>query len=130
MPKKQEEYHLQKQVCQYLRLQYPEILFSSDTIASCALTMPQAVRNKAIQKEGFKMPDLCIWKPSGKFHACFIELKAKSPYSKKGELYNDKHLLGQADTLDKLFALGYDTYFAWTLDMAKDIIDNYLKSDK
>ena len=46
---KHPEYDLQKTVCQYLEMQYPKVLFLSDTIASVKLTKQQAVRNKAIQ---------------------------------------------------------------------------------
>lgn len=75
MAKQQLEYQLQKQVCQYLQAQYPQLLFLSDTIASCKLTQPQATRNKAIQKEGFKTPDLLILEPRGKFSGLFYRIK-------------------------------------------------------
>lgn len=128
MAKRQVEFHLQKQVCQYLRSQYPELLFSSDTIAAVSLTMPQAVRNKAVQKEGFKMPDLCIWKPVGKYAGLMIELKKESPFLEGGvTLSRDKHIQEQWKTMQQLNELGYVACWAWTFDMAKDIIDNYLK---
>ena len=93
---KHPEYKLQKAVCQYLEMQYPNVLFLSDTIASVKLTMQQAVRNKAIQKKGFKCPDLLILEPS-KFGHCglFLELKIKSPFKKNGEVYENDHLKGQ-----------------------------------
>jgi len=48
--KKQPEYALQTQVCNYLRIKYKEVLFMSDTVASIKLTQAQAIRNKAILK--------------------------------------------------------------------------------
>lgn len=123
-----DEYHLQTQVCDYLRLQYPKVLFFSDTIASVKLTMGQAIRNKKIQKEGFKMPDLMILHPNKHgFHGLCIELKIESPYKQNGELYSDKHLQGQAETIKQLCELGYVAAFAWTFDMAKKNIDDYMK---
>ena len=47
------EYNLQKQVCRYLNLKHPKVLYMSDTIANLKLTKQQAGRNKAIQKDGF-----------------------------------------------------------------------------
>jgi len=128
------EYNLQKSICKYLDLQFKDVLYLSDTIASCKLTLPQATRNKAIQKEGFKCPDLIIFKPkfnadnSFKYLGLFIELKIESPYLKDGlNLKADKHIQGQAETMNKLYAEGYSCHFAWSFSQAKDIIDNYLK---
>ena len=127
MAKQQLEYQLQKQVCQYLRLQYPNVLFMSDSIAFCHLTMPQAVRNKAVQKEGFKCPDLVILEPRGGHNGLFIELKKESPYLKGGNLSTNAHIQGQAKTIADLKAKGYWACFAWGFDMAKDIIDDYME---
>jgi len=124
--KQQPEYSLQKQVTAYLRLQYPQTLFMSDTIAAVRLTIPQQVRNKSIQKSDFHCPDLIIFEPKGCFHVLFIELKAKSPYKKSGELLKDEHLESQQQTIYLLNGLGYYAQFAWTFEMAKEIIDNYM----
>jgi len=124
---KHPEFELQKQVCKYLDLQWPKILYISDTIAAVKLTMPQAIRNKQIQKQGFKTPDLIIFHPNKYFHGLFLELKVKSPYQRNGQLYSDDHLQGQQDTLNDLSKLGYFAQFAWSFEMAKGIIDNYLK---
>ena len=77
---KHPEYELQKQVCVYLELQYKSAVFLSDTVANCKLTAMQATRNKAIQKQGFKTPDLIILEPRGDYHGLLIELKVKSPF--------------------------------------------------
>ena len=121
---KHQEYDLQKQVCQYLRMQYPKVLFMSDTVASLKLTMGQAVRNKAIQKEGFKTPDLIIFHPNRDFKGLFIELKTESPFNKKGKC-KSPHIQGQHDTIEELSRLGYCANFAWSFDMAKTMIDEY-----
>ncbi|MES2397921.1 MAG: hypothetical protein V4549_18055 [Bacteroidota bacterium] len=125
---KHNEYQLQKQVCQWLSIQHPKVLFLSDTIASCKLTMGQAVRNKAIQKEGFKTPDLIILHPTNLYHGLFIELKIKSPFKKDGTLLKDEHLEGQQKTMEQLMNKGYKCYFAWSFEMATKAIEKYLEN--
>lgn len=130
MPKHQPEYHLQCQVCSYLEWQYPNVLFLTDTIAAIKLTLPQQVRNKKVQKKGFKCPDLTVFHPAGDYAGLFIELKAETPYKKDGTLKKNEHLEGQAETMRKLTERGYQCHFAWSFEQCKDIIDNYLKQGK
>lgn len=125
--KKQPEFLLQKQICQYLKIQYPDVVFLSDTVASVKLTMPQQQRNKAIQKDGFKCPDLLILEPRGGYAGLFLELKAKCPLKKDGTLFKNKHLEEQSESLKKLRNKGYYAVFSWGFEMTKNIIDKYLK---
>lgn len=120
------EYDLQVAVCRYLNYQYAHVLFMSDTIASVKLTAPQAIRNKQIQKDSFKCPDIIIFEPRGQYHGLFIELKKESPYKKNGELFANDHLQGQAKTMQDLIARGYLCHFAWSFEQAKSMIDSYL----
>lgn len=124
---KHKEYELQKQVCEYLNAQYPDVLYMSDTIASVKLTLPQGARNKAIQKQGFKTPDLIIFEPNKHYFGLFIELKTESPYKKNGEIKSNEHLQGQEKTLKELIQKGYDAGFAWSFEMTKEIIDIYMR---
>ena len=127
--KKQPEYLLQCQICKYLEIQHPKVLFMSDTIASLRLTIPQQIRNKKIQKRDFKTPDLLIFEPKGKYHGLFIELKNESPFKKDGTIkasQND-HLLLQQKTLNKLMVKGYIACFSWTFENTIALINNYLK---
>ena len=122
------EYDLQVAVCRYLSYQYADILFTSDTIANLKLTQTQASRNKKIQKNGFKCPDILILEPRNNFSGLFIELKLETPFKKDGQIKasaND-HLKGQLETIEKLNAKGYFCCFSWSFDMTKEIIDNYL----
>jgi len=126
---KHPEYELQKQVCRYLELQYANVLFLSDTVASVKLTIGQATRNKKIQKSGFKCPDLLILERRGDYGGLFIELKTEAPYRLDGKIkasQND-HLKLQAETLEKLCTKGYLATFAWSFDQCKTLIDNYMK---
>lgn len=128
MRKEQPEYQLQKQVCQYLNIQYPKVMYLSDTVAAVKLTIPQQVRNKAIQKEGFKCPDLLILQPNKYNSGLFIELKAKTPYKSNGfVLLSNPHVEAQAETLNQLNKIGYYACFSWSFEDCKSIIDSYMK---
>lgn len=120
------EYELQKQICQYIRYQYPNVFFLSDTIASVKLTMSQAVRNKAIQNNEFHCPDLLILQPNKQYHGLCLELKIESPYKRNGELKTSEHLQNQGKTIYKLNKLGYKALFVWSFEQAKKEIDNYI----
>ena len=126
------EYDLQKSICTYLKRQYPQINFLSDTVASVKLTAIQGVRNKAIQKDGFKAPDLMIFKPKNGYAGLFIELKTESPFYKGQycELKKNAHIEQQSKDLTRLNIEGYFASFAWSFDMAKAIIDYYMNESK
>ena len=126
---KHDEYELQRQISWYLHVQYYDVLFLSDTIANLKLTKMQAIRNKRIQKEGFKTPDLLILEPRNGFSGLFIELKIATPFKKDGVIKasTKDHLKGQLESIEKLKAKGYFCCFSWNFDMTKDILDNYLK---
>lgn len=123
---KHPEYHLQVQVCAYLNAQYSQVEYLSDTVANIKLTMPQAVRNKKIQKDGFKCPDLIIFEPRGGYYGLFIELKVRSPFKLNGDFKKNEHLEGQAETIKVLTAKGYYATFATGFEEAKQVIDEYM----
>lgn len=127
---KHNEYNLQKAVCQYLNLQYPDILYLSDTIANLKLSIPQQVRNKAIQKNGFHCPDLLILEPNNSYKGLFIELKTATPYKLNGEIKasSKNHLSNQENTIIKLNEKGYKSFFAWEFETIIKEIDEYLKN--
>jgi hypothetical protein len=129
--KQQPEYDLQKGVCKFLNLQYPKVLYLSDTIASIKLTKPQQGRNKAIQKTGFNCPDLLILQPNETYKGLFIELKVLTPFKKNGELKAsaNNHLLNQWNTIQDLNQLGYFACFSWGLEMTINIINLYIKNE-
>lgn len=119
------EYDLQKSICKYLELKYPKVAYLSTGIPFY-LTKIQGARNKSIQKNGFKMPDLVILQPNYYHAGLFIELKIKTPYKQNGELKKDEHLQGQQNTINQLNELGYFATFAVGFDEAREIIDNYM----
>ena len=125
---KHEEYELQKSVARYLSYQYPDVDFLSDTIASVKLTERQAGRNKLVQKNGFKCPDVLILEPRKGYCGLFIELKTETPFKKDGTIKASQkdHLKLQHECLQKLSLKGYKAEFSWSFDMTKQIIDEYL----
>lgn len=126
---KHEEFDLQVAVSKYLSHQYLNVLFISDTIANLKLTPMQAGRNKRIQKNGFKTPDLLILEARNGFNGLFIELKLETPFKKDGNIkasQND-HLKGQLESIELLNSKGYKACFSWGFEMTKNIIDGYLK---
>ena len=120
---KEENFHLA--VCDYIRMQYPNVLFNSD-MSGVKLTMGQAIKAKKLRScKGF--PDLVIYEPRGEFKGLFIELKREGEklLNRNGELRTE-HLKEQWEVMQKLIERGYNCSFAVGFDQAKMYIDNYL----
>ena len=120
---KEENLHLA--VCNYIRMQYPDVLFNSD-MSGVKLTMGQAIKAKRLRScKGF--PDLVIYEPRGEHKALFLELKREGEkiYNKNGGLKSD-HLKEQDEVMQKLRNKGYACTFAIGFEQAKMYIDNYL----
>jgi len=119
---------LHKQVCQYLRLQYPNVLFNSDLAGATKLTMGQAVAMKSLRSNrGF--PDIAIYEPRHGMPGLFIELKAEGTklYKKDGVTPATPHLAEQMDCIHKLTERGYYARICVGFDQTRMIIDEYLK---
>jgi len=88
----------------------------------------QASRNKQIQKNGFKCPDLIILEPRKGYAGLLIELKKESPFKKDGvTLYKNEHLEAQQKSIDDLISKGYLAFFKWEFDDIKELINWYMK---
>lgn len=126
------EFTLQQQVSKYLKYQYPTVMFLSDTVANLKLTETQKKRNKSIQCQNFKCPDILILEPNEDYKGLFIELKIDTPFKKNGEIKASKndHLKNQLKTITELNSKGYYACFSWSFDMTKKIIDTYFKKNK
>lgn len=127
---------LQCHVADYLRLQYPNVLFHSDYGAGIKLTPGQAIKQKRQNGGRRAWPDMFIAEPrtvvvgKDKYHyaGLFIELKRDSTriLTKNGTLVADAHIREQYDLLVDLEQRGYKASFAVGFDQAKQIIDEYL----
>lgn len=125
------ELELQAQVADYLRLQYPDVLFHSDFGSGIKLTKGQAVKQKRLQGGRRAWPDMFIAEPKSVgelyYDGLFIELKREGTrlVKKNGEPASE-HIREQAETLRDLRQRGYVAGFACGFDEAKKIIDGYL----
>jgi len=101
----------------------------SDTVASLRLTMGQAMRNKAIQKDGFKTPDLIILETKGMYCGLFIELKTTDDdlFKKRSKDLKNDHVIGQYKSIKDLRSKGYFACFCSGFDETKTVIDTYMK---
>lgn len=124
--KKQPEYELQVAVTKFISWQWPSVFFLSDVKAAVKLTIPQQVRLKKIQKEGFNCPDLIIFEARRGYNGMFLELKAESPFKKDGKLKSSEHLQYQQNTILALGKRGYHAAFYWDFETIKTEINWYL----
>ena len=141
MIKKEEEIHLR--VCDYLRKNYPDVLFRTDFSSGMKMSPGQAAKHKKFQKSR-AWPDLFIaesgvveFKEDGliahlRKNGMFLELKAEGTrlYKKDGTLRKNKHIEEQSEMLDKLNESGYYARFAVGYDEAIQIITDYLGEPK
>ena len=120
------EKQVRRQVCLWIKAQYPHLIFKSDTTSGMKLSIGQAMQNKMLQSErGY--PDLFIAEPRAEYHGLFIELKKDdSIYKKDGTLRENIHVKEQDLVLDKLREKGYYATFACGFENARNIIRYYL----
>lgn len=121
------EEQLHMMVCDYIRMQYPDVLFRTD-MGGVKLTMGQAIKAKRMNGGRRAWPDLFVAARRGRYGGLFIELKNKNIYRKDGTLLKSEHLAEQQAVLDSLCAAGYCAVFAVGFTDAKMVIDNYLSS--
>jgi len=122
--KKQEE-SLHKAVCNFLKLQFPDLIFTSES-GGIRLTMGQAVKAKSLRSES-KLPDLLVMEPRGGYSGLFIEIKKESVWLRDGSLSKDKHVQAQGKVLDRLKNKGYYAVFGCGIDGTMSIINTYMK---
>ena len=125
---KQSEASLHQQVVNYLKWQYPNVLFRTDFAAGIKMTIGQAVKHKKLQKCK-AWPDLFIAEKHGNYNGLFIEIKkAKEDiYLKSGAFKNDVHINEQREMLEELRKRGYAAFFGCGFESIIVIINEYLK---
>ena len=123
--KKEESLHVA--VCKYIKLQYPDLIFSSEN-GGIRLTMGQSVKAKSLRSQA-KLPDLWILEPRGGYCGLLIELKKESVWLRDGSLSKNKHVQAQAAVLTRLRKKGYLAVFSCGLNATKIIIDAYMKRE-
>ena len=115
-----------RQVVDYIKIQYPKVIFHTDFAAGNKMTIGQAIQNSKLQSDkGF--PDLFIPYPKNCYSGLFLEIKAsrEKVFKKDGSLKKDEHVEIQANMLARLTKLGYRAQFGCGFEHCKSIIDNY-----
>ncbi len=125
----QSENSVHFQVGQYLKLQYPSVLFHTDSSGEL-WTEAQRFRMAKINK-GNGWPDLMIAHPVGSRHGLFLELKKnrEAMFKADGVTFKTSLIVTQHKILMHLRGLNYAAYFACGFDEAKQLIDNYLSGN-
>jgi hypothetical protein len=120
------EESLQIAVSSYLKLQYPDVIFTSES-SGIRLTMGQAVKAKKM-RSNCKLPDMIVLEPRGIFKGMCLELKKEGTVVfKKDGTPRAGDITEQYDTLVRLSQRGYYAKFAIGFDDAKAHIDNYFQ---
>lgn len=117
---------LQEQVATYIKIKYPDIIFTSE---SSGIRVPMSIAKQMKKcRSGKDLPDLIILEPRKGYHGCCIELKKETAeiYKKDGSLRKNEHVEGQEEILLNLKEKGYFTSFAIGFDHAISLIDFYL----
>lgn len=128
---KKEEFDLQCDVCRFIKIKYPDVLFRSD-LAGIKMSIGQARKIKRLLNTR-AYPDLHILEPAiirgVKYSGLCIEIKLniEEIYKKDGELRISKHIQEQHAMLLELRKRGYvaDWGYGWENIIQK--IDDYLR---
>lgn len=128
MSSKAEE-QIQLAIVNYLRYQYPSVIFHSDFGSGIKLTMGQAIKQKRLNGGRRAWPDMLLAEPKSGYHALFIELKREGVriFKQDGTLVSDEHIREQFDMLADLRQRGYAAEFGIGFDATKKLIDDYMK---
>ena len=131
--KNKAEERLQLKVCNYLKQNYPDVIFFCDVASGLHLPIWIAsLHSKMRSSKG--LPDLFIAEPIfGKhegdesFSGLFIELKKEGLRLKNGGLPKTEHISEQCVIIQRLRESGYKAEFGVGYDECKKLIDDYLK---
>lgn len=115
-----------RMVSDFMRYQYPDVLYQFDYGSGLYMTKGQATKQKRINRfRGW--PDLHIAQPNKDCHGLFIEIKKEGTRLKKKDgSWASDHIAEQADMLERLEFRGYKAVFGVGFEEVKKIIDDYL----
>lgn len=124
---KVKESSVHQQVVNYLKSQYPKVIFRTDFAAGIKMSIGQAVKHKSLQQSR-AFPDITIFYPTTAGHALFIEIKRSKDevFKKDGALREYPHLWEQKAMMNKLIDLGYCARWGCGFDETKEIIDSWI----
>lgn len=129
MRKTEENLHLK--ICDYLRKNYPDVLFRTDFSSGMKMSPGQAAKHKKFQKSR-AWPDLFIAESNTLASGLFLEIKAENVivFKKNGEIRQNKHLIEQDKMLKELRSKGYRARFVIGYKQAIFEIQEYLGKPK
>lgn len=129
MRKTEENLHLK--ICDYLRKNYPDVLFRTDFSSGMKMSPGQAAKHKKFQK-GRAWPDLFIAESNNFASGLFLEIKAENVivFNMNGKVRKNKHLIEQDKMLKELRKKGYRARFAIGYNQAIFEIQQYLGEPK
>ena len=129
MRKTEENLHLK--ICDYLRKNYPDVLFRTDFSSGMKMTPGQAAKHKKFQKSR-AWPDLFIAESNNFASGLFLEIKAEDVvvFNRNGKIRKNKHLIEQDKMLKELRKKGYRARFAIGYNQAIFEIQQYLGEPK
>jgi hypothetical protein len=122
------EEKLQIAISTYLKVQYPDVYFMSDS-SGLRLPMGLAVKAKK-QRSKHAQLDLVILEPRGSFHGLILELKKDNSevYKKDGHFRKSEHVEAQNKSIEHLIDKRYFCCYGFGFEHTKEIIDLYLES--
>ena len=126
MKRQRQEESVHIAIAAYLRLQYPNVLFTSESSGIRVNIRLRSVLKQ--QRSTHKQPDMIILQPKGIFHGLILEIKKdySDVFLKNGSISKKAHIQEQNATIVMLRELGYCAMFACGFDDAKSKIDNYM----
>lgn len=133
--KKEEK--VQIAICGYLRLRYPNVIFTCDLASGMKLPIHIAAKNKSMRSSR-GLPDLFVAHVRTKLKSLgdekhehvsglFLEIKQESVRLKSGGIAKSPHHTEQEAILQQLRDQGYKAEFACGFEEARKIIDDYLQ---
>tara|TARA_R110000851_G_scaffold15298_9_gene50756 strand:- start:520 stop:891 length:372 start_codon:yes stop_codon:yes gene_type:complete len=121
---KENDLHLA--ICNYIKLQYKGIIFTSENSGLRVFWQQAKMLKKTRSCSG--LPDIWILEPRKGYHGLLLEIKREGTkiYKKDGDIRKDAHLKEQEEILHQLKQKGYMAEFVVGFDNAKAILDFYL----
>jgi hypothetical protein len=132
MARKYREVEIQKELCRYISLKYPKVIFNCDC-SGLNLSKTQAGQ-ASVMRSDLGFPDFVMYEPRKNYFGLFIEIKREGEtlYKKHksqdhaGILWKDDHVFKQYEMIVNLQKKGYFASFGIGLDDCMKIVDTYL----
>jgi len=125
--KSKDEEKIHTQICDFLNLQYPNVIFTSDASGVYVGKYRAIIMSK--QRSKHKIPDLLIFEPKGKYKGLFIEVKRNESdvFLKDGFTFKKSdHIKEQYKTLQLLDSKGYFATFGFGFIHTVEVIKKYM----